>query len=72
MRSIKLLVAMAALAAFVAGPVMAQEAAPAPATTDAADAGKGTAKKHTGKKHGGKKHHGKKAAAPADATAPAK
>ena len=66
MRSIKLLVAMAAIAALVAGPVLAQEAAPAPASTEmapAADAGKTTTKKHSGKKHSGKKHHGKKAAA---------
>ena len=71
MRSIKLLVAMAAIAALVSGPVLAQEAAPAstemmaPAADAAPAAGKSMTKKHSGKKHTGKKHHSKKTAAPA-------
>ena len=73
MRSIKLLVAMAAIAALVAGPVLAQETAPAPTatSTDAAPAsGKGTTtKKHTGKKH--KKHAKKSTSSTAPATTPA-
>jgi hypothetical protein len=66
MRSIKLLVATALLAALVAGPVMAQDAmgsAPAADTTAAAPAKTAKHKKHSGKHH-------KKAAAPA-AAAPA-
>ena len=59
MRSMKLLVAMAVLAAFVAGPVMAQTEAPASDSSMSSDSTtKGTStKKHThksGKKH--KKH----------------
>jgi hypothetical protein len=73
MRSMKLLVAMAALAALVAGPVLAQEAATggsmAPAAATSATDTTKAAPKH---KHHGKKHHAKKtdAAAPAT-TAPA-
>ena len=56
MRSMKLLVATAIVAALVAGPVLAQDAmtgaAPAPATADTGKApAKHHAKKHTGKKH---------------------
>jgi hypothetical protein len=59
MRSVKLLVAMAAIAALVAGPVLAQDAGMgAPSTTDGASSttGKTTTGKKHGKKHGGKKH----------------
>lgn len=57
MRSMKLLVATAIVAALVAGPVLAQDAGTmAPATETAKPV------KH---KHHVKKHHGKKAVAPA-------
>jgi hypothetical protein len=57
MRSVKLLVAMAAIAALVAGPVLAQDAGMgAPGASDTASTGKTTTGKKHGKKHGGKKH----------------
>jgi hypothetical protein len=61
MRSVKLMVAMAAIAALVAGPVLAQEAGAAPVGEPTAAAPEAPAKatgKHHGKKHG--KHHAKK------------
>jgi hypothetical protein len=73
MRSVKLLVAMAVVAAFVAGPVLAQDAtgggAPATAGTDTMK----PAPKHHAKKHSGK-HHKKSSStttAPAPASTPA-
>ncbi len=66
MRSMKLLVAAALVAALVAGPVMAQDAmtgAPATETTKPVK----HHKKHTGKKHS----HKKATAAPAPEATPA-
>jgi hypothetical protein len=52
MRSMKLLVATAIVAALVAGPVLAQDAGGTMSPAPAADSGKTTtAKKHHGKKH---------------------
>jgi hypothetical protein len=56
MRSMKLLVATALVAALVAGPVLAQDAMggatpSTPASTDTVKPVKHTHKKHTGKKH---------------------
>jgi hypothetical protein len=62
MRSMKLLFAMALVAALVAGPVLAQETAPLGGTATEAPA-KGKAHK----KHAAKKHHAHKAAAPTTA-----
>lgn len=62
-----LLVATALVAALVAGPVFAQDAMMAPATTSAPSAMEAAPAKtthHAHKKHAGKKHHHKKAAAP--------
>jgi hypothetical protein len=60
MRSMKLLIAMAVLAAFVSGPVMAQTSAPAGGDTGmSSDQGMTSSKTTTGstaKKHKGKKH----------------
>ena len=53
MRSMKLLAAMAVVAALVAGPVMAQDTS-GTASAQAADAGKGKTVKHHHKKHGKK------------------
>jgi len=68
MRSMKLLVAMAVLAAFVAGPVMAQSEAPASDSSMSSDSTmtKGSSTTTKGKHHkGGKKHkkHGTSGAA---------
>jgi hypothetical protein len=70
MRSMKLLVALALVAALVAGPVLAQEAAPvaaAPAVEAPAKAKVAHAKKH----HAAKKAHHVKKVAPAAAPATA-
>jgi hypothetical protein len=76
MRSLKLMAAMIAVAALVAGPVLAQEAMPAPAPTpDTAVSAPATdvapvkkhAKKHV-KKH---KKHSKKTGAASGGVAPA-
>ena len=59
MRSMKLLVAMAVLAAFVAGPVMAQNEAPAGDSSMSSDSmSKGSSSTTKGKSHkkGTKKH----------------
>ena len=71
MRSLKLLVAAAALVAFVAGPVLAQDAmAPAGDTSMSSDAAKTTtpAKKSTKKHATTHKKHAKKSTAPATTT----
>ena len=62
MRSLKLLVAAAALVAFVAGPVLAQDAtAPSGDTSMSSDAAKTTStKKSSAKKHTTHKKHTKK------------
>jgi type IV secretory pathway TrbL component len=61
MRSIKLMVATAVVAALVAGPVLAQDAmsSSAPATSSASGAAKAPAGKHRTHK-GGKKHANRK------------
>jgi hypothetical protein len=59
MRSVKLLVAMAVLAAFVAGPVMAQSEAPAGGSMSSDQSSTSTTKSTTTTKkhtHKGKKH----------------
>ncbi len=69
MRSMKLLVAMALVAALVAGPVLAQDAGGtmSPSSTSSADGGK-TVKHHSGKKHKG---HKKSSSSTAPAATPA-
>ena len=65
MRSIKLLVAAALVAAFVAGPVFAQEAETMAPAAEAAAPDAAKPMKHHGKHHAKKKHHKKEMAAPA-------